>query len=36
MDKINDCTLIADKGYLSHKYQLNLFENSNKSISSYV
>ena len=26
---MKDCTLLADKGYLSNKYQLDLFESSN-------
>ncbi len=32
-NQIKDCTLIADKGYLSQEYQLNLFENSNIKLS---
>ncbi len=32
-NQINDCTLIADKGYLSSEYQLNLFETSNIKLS---
>lgn len=31
--QLNDCTLIGDKGYLSAKVQLNLFENCNIKLS---
>ncbi len=32
-NQIKNCTLIADKGYLSQEYQLNLFENNNIKLS---
>ncbi len=35
-NQINDCILIADKGYLSREYQLNMFEISNIKLSAPV
>ena len=29
INQMKDCTLLADKGYLSNKYRLDLFESSN-------
>ena len=35
-EQLSDCTLIADKGYLSAKVQLNLFENCNIKLSTFM